>query len=267
MGRTFLVAMLGFALTSHADAHDTWMTGRTVDADGGARLELQLTSGMGFPSPESAVGADRVERADVFLGDRQSKLKAAPAGPRSLALHSEPLSDGLALAAVVLEPRELELDAAQVEEYLAELDAGEEVRAAYARTGHWRERYRKTATALVRIGTRGGPVPEARPLGLPLELVALSDPSRLPPGAGLRACLYAGGKPMPGHRIGLVSANSPETPWLVTNSDGCADFELTLPGRHLLRAIVLKPARERGVDWVSEFTTLSFELPHYREAR
>ncbi len=262
MRRILIAWVLVSAVVGTAAAHDTWMTGRAVRESAGTRIELELTSGMAFPSPESAVAADRIARAEVLLGDARSRLRAEPGGTASLTLRSEPLRDGLALASVVLEPRTLTLDPAQVAEYLDELEASPEVRAAYAKSGRWRERYRKNATALVRVGEGGGPVAPIAPLGLPLELVALSDPSKLPSGAGIRACLYAKGKPVTDHRVGLVSANEPGTPWLRTGPDGCVDFELTLPGRYLLRAIVLKPARRPGLDWISEFATLTFELPH-----
>ena len=145
------VAALALLLAAHASAHDTWLLGRVVEVDGSPQLQFDLTSGMSFPQAETAIAPDRIARAEVRVGQQHLPLAPSTNGA-SLRLSATGVARGLALATVVLAPRTLELDPAQVEEYLAELGPDPSVRAAYQRNGRWREHYRKNATALVQVG-------------------------------------------------------------------------------------------------------------------
>src|SRR2546428_13570143 len=57
--RAVLVGMLA-SWASLAAGHDTWLLPARFDLPAGGRIELDLTSGMGFPAPGSSVQPNRL---------------------------------------------------------------------------------------------------------------------------------------------------------------------------------------------------------------
>jgi len=70
----------------------------------------------------------------------------------------------------------LSLTPAQVEEYIAEIGASEQVRARWQRQQRWRETYAKLAKSYVGFGDTAGDLSWREPVGLELEIVPLDDP-------------------------------------------------------------------------------------------
>lgn len=265
----FVLAVLVAAPVAVALAHDTWLLPLRAVVPPGAELLLDLTSGMRFPTNETAPKPDRVADARVRLAGTVDTLGPARPAAHSLRFRAPLRHAGVATLWVDLAPRELALDSAQVVEYLAEIGAPDSVRRAYLRPaaegGHrWRERYVKHAKAFVRASSPQRPAPAtdsswSEPAGQALELVPEVDPTALRPGGVLRVRLIgAGGVPVPYTAVGLVGAGAREGGVLArTDASGRAVVRLPGGGRWLLRATVLRRASGPDVDWESDFATLT----------
>lgn len=264
------IRALGFALAAilisaaAARAHDTWLLPAKFHVAAGGKIELALTSGMAYPASETAIDPARVERAGVRLVGNTTTLAVGEKGKDALALAGPLASAGIATLFVELHPRTLDLEPKEVDEYLAEIGAAPSVRERYIAAPaprRWREAYTKHAKSFVRVGEPSSDRSWAEPLGLAFELVPESDPTALKPGQELAVRLLRAGKPAAGMAIGLVREGSPEGVLRTTDDAGRATFALPQAGRWLLRATELRPIEGKDVDWESDFTTLTFEVP------
>lgn len=260
MKRAFAtLAFLG--LVFPALAHDTWLLPERWRVRPGDRLVLALTSAMDFPRPETAVKADRLEAHSVRLAGKTHPL-APGSGERSLALSAVLKEAGVATAWIATRPRSLTLTPQQVAHYLEEIGAADTIGEQWKRSGQttWRETYVKLAKTFVRVGEGASESAWGEPLGLTLEIVPASDPSRLKTGDSLSIRLLWQGKSLPDLSVGAAAA-SPAKPVLVrTDAQGRATFELDRPGPWLLRATLIRPSEARQGEWDSVFTTMTLEV-------
>jgi len=124
-----------------------------------------------------------------------------------------------------------------------------------------RELFTRCAKSLVSFGdprAGGGDVA----LGLPLELVAETNPYTAAPGQTIVVRLLHRGEPLAG---ATVSARNPARPDMRlvqrTDSDGRAAFRLPQGGFWLVRAIHMLPSsRDSGADWESLWASLTFAV-------
>jgi uncharacterized GH25 family protein len=261
----FCVALAAILISAAAArAHDTWLLPAKFRVAAGGKLELALTSGMAYPASETAIDPVRIERSGVRLGGETAALAIGEKGKDALALGGTAASAGIATLFVELHPRTLDLTPEEVEEYLAEIGAPPSVRERYMAAPaprRWRETYTKHAKSFVRVGEPNADRSWADPLGLAFELVPESDPTALKPGQEVTVRLLRAGRPAAGMAIGLVREGSPEGVLRTTDDAGHATFPLPQAGRWLLRATELRPVDGKEIDWESDFTTLTFEVP------
>lgn len=255
---TALALLLLIAAPSHA--HDTWL----LPAQG-APDRLQLTSGMQFPQPDYAPRADRVERAWGGAEGRVAPLPKPKRGAQALEFRVS-ASSAPAAWAVQLRPRTLVMDQAEIGHYLDEIHAAPELRARWQQQPaprRWNEEYRKHAKALSHGVADHCPTLAAQPLGLGLELLIDADVCALRAGATLPLRALDAGAPKPGLVIALVGTGGREVAHAATDAEGRARLSLPSAGRWLLRATDLRPASadRPELDWQSDFTTLTFEIP------
>lgn len=257
-GLLLLIGLLG--LTPMANAHETWLLPATWMCPVNQMVTLDLTSGMEFPEPDHSIKPDRVAEARVRLGDTTINLKNFEAGTHSLRI-IEPLPrEGLATIWLSLRPREIELNAKQVAEYFAEIDASPEVRAAWARQkGPWRETYTKHAKTFVAAG-----MPKADPswktaVGMGLELVPSTDPLALTAGSEVTFFLLSKGRPLANTSVGIMGSAMPKREFRKSNADGRVTFPIAKAGSYLVFAVDLRPVNG-GETWLSDFTTVTIKV-------
>ena len=106
--------------------------------------------------------------------------------------------------------------------------------------------------------------------GYPIEIVPLANPASLTAGGTLEFLVLAAGEPVPGQLVyasyegfhGHDDAGAHREAAMVrTNGEGVAQVELTRAGRWYLRLIRMLPSDDEGVDYESNWTTLTFEVP------
>ncbi len=130
-----------------------------------------------------------------------------------------------------------------------------------------REAFSRCAKALILVGESAGgteSTPADRRIGLPLELVAETNPFRLAGGGELRLRVYFGDAPIRGVLVAAL-ARSPEQR-IAARSDAEGLFTLRLtPGVWLVKTVHMVPA-EAGLDadWKSLWASLTLEIPAQR---
>jgi len=248
---------------SFARAHDTWILPSRFRAPVGTTVTVTATSGMAFPAVESPIGAERIAIFRSRLAGQTGELKVQPSpGADRLDLPVELASPGIAAVGLSTRPREIRLKPSEVEEYLAEIGAPDELAAAWRASGkkEWVESYRKHATTFVRVGEPYSDTSFREPLGLVLELVPRADPTLLRPGQALGVQVLFRGRPLAGLVVTLVAEGGAPVATATSAEDGSLSLPLPSPGRWLLRATHLRAPERTGGPWVSDFATLAVRV-------
>ena len=263
------LARFGFALVTlslgvPAGAHDLWLVADSPSVAEGAPLRLKAATGMQFPESLSAVAPDRVDAFWVVdaAGERH-EVTGARADGKLLRADVQLDAPGVALAALAIKPRTLELAAAEFNEYL-EHDGLPQVLEHRRARGELeidaRESYAKYAKAIVTVGEDGSRDLATRPAGLRIEIVPLRDPGGVGAGEELPVQVLFEGRPLEGV---YVYALAPGADAYVdghrTNEDGRAAVQLPSGGLMSLHCIHMRPhADPELADWESFFATVSF---------
>jgi uncharacterized GH25 family protein len=250
-------------LSLPALAHDTWLLARPSAVEPGKPVTLELTSGMAFPAPETAIKPDRIARAAVRLAGETADLKDRRSAAKFLQLTTKPVKPGIATLWVELAPKSIDLTPDQVKEYLDEIGASDALRrewAAMPEPRRWRELYSKHAKAYVRVGQPAEDRSWAEPAGMALEIVPEKDPTALRPGDELPVRVLRSGQPVAAFAVGLVGPGNAQGVLETTDSQGRATFAIAHAGRWLLRATDVRRSTKPEADWESDFATLTFEV-------
>lgn len=244
--------------------HDTWLQATRTVAEPNQSVELQLTSGDGFKGLQLGPQADRVKLAVQHLRGATTPLEIGVTTEMFLPFRATPTVAGVAVYAVELKPRVLELKPELIETYLEEIHASASLRdqwSAMPAPKVWRERYIKSAKTFVRVGSRG-PQDDTwmKPVGLSLEIMPERDPCRLRAGDLLSVRVLKQGKPFAGLPLGFVADGETHHHIVVTDAHGRATAPVDHPGRWLVHGTDLRRSTEADLEWESIFTTLVVDV-------
>jgi uncharacterized GH25 family protein len=247
-------------LTSAAHAHDTWLAPKQFHLERPGEIILTVSSGMEFPKLDHAIKPDRVAsaRGRVTAGGTTDLTN------RSEAAHALELrgraAEGVTTFWTVLHPRPSEIKPEQVVEYVEHLGLPDPTTAtgAWERSGRPAVKYRyiKYAKSFTRAGTGRADARGWAPVGMRLELVPETDPTRAKAGGSIRFVLLDRGKPLGRYPVALVSAGKAKS--FVTDAKGRVSIDVAKPGAHMLRATTLVDSAEAETRWDVHFTTLTF---------
>ncbi len=268
-----LIAVLVFGGAVPLAAHDFWLAASSWRTAPGSVVTVTANVGDRFPVPTSYTDPARVE--SVVLVGPDARTPLSPAFRRegeSLAVPvALPAAPATYLVVVTIKPRFIEIPPRDFATYLSH-EGLERVVAERDRRGEsakpGRERYSRYAKLVLRAGD--GPSEHVtRALGLPAELVPLSDPTRLRRGDTLAVRLVAAGRPVAGALVGAIDAGSTGAPddWPIkarTDRDGLVRLRLDAPGPWLVRSVhMVRRDGETGpqaADWESFWASLAFDL-------
>ena len=229
-----------------ASAHETWIMPATFAAKVGEEVRLDVSTGMAFPTFDTAVRAERISQANYRLGKERGELKSFKAQDKSLAITQSFSKTGVAAVWLDLKPRDIELSDEKVAEYLDEIGATAELRKTWAaQKGRiaWKETYTKHAKTFLVVGKSGEDQSWKTPVEMKLEIVPISDPFSAVVGKDFTVRLLADGKPLAGAPIGLMNKSMKGRAFETTDSDGKATFTLRHSGEALLFAVHLRLRR------------------------
>jgi uncharacterized GH25 family protein len=262
--KSFSIIVLILFATLVVVAHDTWLTPRRFKVKQHSQVLFDLTSGMAFPALETSIKPDRVDAAGCRLNSKFSKLLKPVSGPKSLIFPARFEDEGIATCWIELKPRQLELNEQQVAEYFAEIDPSQAVRDAWKNMKsprRWRESYVKHAKTLVTVGDAGNDHSWGEPIGMSFEIVPSKNPAKLRAGDELPLRVLRKGNPVAQLRVNMVLAGQKDGEFQTTDEDGRTSFRIKRPGKYLVRATELRPSTKPDLEWESDFTTLTIEIP------
>ena len=253
----------GVLLIVSARAHDTWLLPDRFEVAPKTLVTLDLTSGMAFPALETGPKRERVEAARCRLAGRTFEISDMVAGPKSLVLKSELPDAGVATLWVKLPPKSIELKPAEVQEYLAEIDAPASLKKEWAEMKEprrWRELYTKHPKTFVRVGEAKGDRSWAEPVGMELEIIPEKDPTGLRVGEELPVRVLKGGAPHKDFALNALPAGETKGETKRTDADGRVVFRFEKAGQWLLRGTDVRKSVKPDTDWESDFATLTLPV-------
>ena len=268
--KVFSMIGLTLVVTLVAVGHDTWLAPREFNITRRSQVLFDLTSGMSFPILETSIKPDRIDAASCRLNNKVMKLLKPVSGSKSLMFPGKFEDDGTVTCWIDLKPRQLELNERQVAEYFEEIDPSQAVRDAWKNMKsprRWRESYVKHAKTLAYVGTSGDDQSWGEPVGTAFELVPEKNPFGLKAGDELPIRVLKKGQPITQLRVNIVLAGQKQGEFQTTDGEGRVSFLIKRAGRYLIRATELRPATKPDLEWESDFTTLTIEIPVRRSWR
>ena len=264
--RRVLIRAFGLALVavvaSIAGAHDTWLLPSSLKVPVGKAVTLHLTSGIVFPSDDFAINPGRIKRADARLGGVTRALANRGRTDNATLYRWTPATPGVAALVVELAPKVLTLQPRLIPVYLDEIGATVEVRRAWEAVPspkQWRESYVKHAATFVRVGDRADSGWVAA-LGMGFELLPLSDPTGIVAGGSLGLRVLRDGRPLAGQPVTIRRESSEQATVVTTDADGRTTLSFPADGRWLVAATELRRVRRAGLEWESDFATLTLAV-------
>ncbi|MBK6797274.1 MAG: DUF4198 domain-containing protein [Acidobacteria bacterium] len=262
-----LLALLCACLLVAANAHDMFLKFDSYFLNPNSRATVRLINGT-FRTSENAVTRDRM--ADVSL--------VKPAGERT----HPPLTDwrdlgntalltlqtgeaGTYVAGLYTKPRELTMNAAAFNRYLAQ-EGLPDTLAARKRDGELtresRERYSKHVKAVFQVGETHTDTYKTV-LGYPVEIIPQQNPYELKTGQTLEVLCVKGGQPIVGQYVLAgreFKGKEVAARGVRTDQQGVARIVLKGPGRWYVKFIHMSPVKDAPINYESKWATLTFEL-------
>jgi uncharacterized GH25 family protein len=262
--------ILLWLVPSSAEAHEFWLSPSSYATKAGEAVTISARVGTGFRGEAKPYAAPRLVRFTMSAAHVVDLSPAAQTGDDVWA--RVVLADGGgALIAYQSNETEIELPAAEFDAYLRleGLDAPLAERARRgASAGPGRERYARCAKTWIG-GTSAARL--TRPVGLPLEIVPLADPTR---GGDARfrvvdhgrpfanALVRAWRRPLAGHaspQEGAVRDSVPPVAESRTDAHGECTLSLAGGGEWMVNVVHMVPSDDRRVsDWQSLWASLTF---------
>jgi hypothetical protein len=227
------------------------------------RAGVRIHLGEHFPASGRVLEPDRIVRFDLIQSDAVSVLSRYRVDGRALVSDIEVPAGGCVLA-LSTGPRILRLEAEEFNRHLLR-DGVLQVYEPRRRYGQLdrpaSERRRRHAKALL---TAPGPRGDLflRPVGAPLEIVPLLDPTQLAAGSLLEVRVLSRGRPAPGLTI-LASGEAPQSSQFsaVTDDYGEAAFPPDRAGLWYIHAVDMRRLQgDPEADYECEWTTLTFAV-------
>ena len=278
--RSFLTILTLTISALAVTAHEFWLEPVRFVVAVGARVHLGFWVGESFAGErwEAAPKRFATLHQRTPTGTRTDLTAAVRAGsPDSLATTLTFAEAGTHLLAMRSQESLITLDGPKFTAYLREegLDNALKTRAQRKQTAQpGREAYRRCAKTLVLVGNGPAAATDTaclRPIGFPLELVALQNPYALAAGAAVPVRVLVAGKPAPAGVVVQVWQRSPNNrkagapTRLTTDARGQVQVPRQPGGGPVLVATVRMEAYPKGkaktpapADWRSTWASLTF---------
>jgi len=257
-----------------AFGHDMFLVLPDHDFPEGAPISIALFNGT-FDTSENTIDRERMLDVTVVDGaDRATHPSTEQWRDQGKISYLDFQSGlpGTYVVGVSTAPRMIELTAKEFNDYLKHdgvTDVLEARRTEGTSDRPAAERYSKHVKTILQVGESTTESFGHR-FGYPIEIVPLANPGDLAPGGTLEFLVLAQGEPAADQLVyasyeGFHSHDDTgshhEAATLRTDAKGVASVELTRSGRWYLRLIRMLPSDDEGVDYESNWATLTFEVP------
>lgn len=260
-----LVAASPILFLSRAAAHDLWLV-PPASAKSNEKAVVSAVSGTKFPNGDHAPDPSKFAKR-IVVGPDGTVSEAEAGGTKEKAglLTWTPAKGGVYAVAVQTAPKILKLDAEAFNDYLVS-DGLPHIYRLRAKEKSLDqpavERYSKSPKSLVRVGDGKGGDP-CKPLGLPLEIVPLTDPFSRKVGDALKVRVLFDGKPLADANLGWDHPGDGHDPAGTARTDakGEALIPVARAGLMTIRLTHMTRPKTKDYEWESFWTTLTFRIP------
>ncbi len=254
---------------SAAAAHEFWIAPETFRPAVNAATSVRLFVGDGFPGEHKPRDDKKLERFDIT--GPAADAKAVPIEGKDGADSAGSVTLAKAgVYAIAYRGKEstITLEADKFEEYLSEegLDAVlRQRRELHESSAAGREAYSRCAKSLICVGDEPAGAWDRR-TGLTLEIVPVSNPYAAHAGDTIDFLLLRDGKPVVGAQVTALTLDAGTTVRASARTDakGKVSFTIRQSGLCVIGAVLMDrvdaAAKRTDVDWVSVWSTLSFDL-------
>ena len=272
MKRTSIAGLL-VLMASGVWAHDMFLVLAEHSLDPNSPVSVSLYNGT-FDKSENAIARDRMLDVSVVNGAARVSHPATDQwrdeGQVAI-LEFETGEPGTYVVGVSTAANMIELTAEEFDDYLKHdgvLDVLEARHHEGDLTEPVRERYSKHVKTILQVGDAVTDSQSFK-LGYPIEIVPLANPASLDVGDTLECLVLADGDPVAdqlvyashegfhGHGEDGAHREAIDTR---TDENGVVKLDLSKAGRWYVRLIRMLPVDEEGVDYESNWATLTFEI-------
>jgi len=253
--------------------HDMFLVVPDHNVPAKSEVSVSLHNGT-FEKSENSIDRERMIDVSVVDGTGHVSHPAAKQWREEgtvTVLDLRTGSPGTYVVGISTKARMIELDAEEFNDYLKHdgvADILEQREKAGTLDRPAKERYSKHVKTILQVG--GSATDSyAQQLGYPLEIVPLLDPATLSPGTTLKVRVLADGEPAAdqlvyasyaGYHSNNEDGDHREAIKVRTDKSGVAGIEISRSGRWYIRLIRMLPVNEDGVDYESNWATLTFQV-------
>ena len=265
--RNAALVLVAWAASLSASAHEFWIETGPAAPAAGAPVIMTLRVGEFYTGELAGFASSHAISLHALSagGDEDLTGKVPANGTVVPLLRLSFAQPGSHVLAYESHPSQVVLEAGKFHAYLH--DEGmdwviKQREAAGTAAMPGRERFRRSAKALVKVGGQGDGASTVV-TGQRMEIVPLEDPLTSAPGATLHFQLRFDGQPRPGVLVKAWHKQAGQIMTIRATSDAQGRVELTLPfaGNWMLNAVHMVPATGAAdVDWDSFWGSLSFTL-------
>ena len=263
---TFTLITL-FASALVASAHDLFLKLDSYFLEPNTRAHVRLLNGT-FNRSDGLVARDRFHDISLVAhGDRKTGAESfswRDEGKTTL-MEIQTLEPGTYLVAASTKPREIDLKAAEFNDYL-DHDGIPDTLADRRRDGELgkdvRERYSKHVRAIFQVGNKLTDDYKL-PLGYPVEIIPQQNPYALKAGQTLTVLCTLDGQPL-GNQFVVAGWESVggkmQSTTTRTNQSGLAHFKLRAAGNWYVKLIQMSKLADEKLNYESKWATLTFAV-------
>ncbi len=264
--RVFIILSLSLLVSSVLLAHDLFLKLESYFLEPDTAVQVLVLNGT-FSESENSVTPDRVFDISVVTPTGLTHLDTTSWQVQgdSTWLRLQTAGAGTYVVGAGILPRVLSLGAEDFNEYL-EHDGIPDILKLRAERGELddsaTERYSKHVKAVFQVGAQRTGGFDAV-LGYPAEIVPLENPYELSVGSVLRVRCLVDRHPVPDQTViwgGEGAEGALEERRVRTDAEGVAQVRLDAPGKWYVKFINMVPSPEAGLDYVSRWATLTFEV-------
>jgi hypothetical protein len=242
-----------------------WVRPERYAVTPGGVLGFALQSGAEFVGTASELSPGRIRLEQGQLAMQPLPIPAPtlglPAISRFYVAFPRP---GLAVIQVDLKPEARSIGWAEVERYLRQLHASDEVRDAWSKVeppNPWQEVRTIRLKTFVRVGEpMANDQTATKGTGDGFELVPDADPTAMRENGTFAVRVLRDGRPVVGVMVEYLSLGESRQHVLVTNEQGRAEAALDLAGEWLVRAVDVRRVQAGNHDWDVDCAALTMSV-------
>lgn len=265
--KRILILIACFILFS---SHELFLKSDNYFLKDNAESELYLFNGT-FDKSENTISRDRIVSA-LILGPDYNFLPAEEDyydNGEVTFLKFKTGNEGTYVAGISTLPRVIELTANEFLEYLEHEGLTHMISERQAKEIHHqpaKEEYSKHVKAILQVGDEKSPHFNTV-FGYPIEFVPLSNPYQIKTGDRLAFKLLLDGKPLKNQTVHYSSRNSTRSQddsegSTSTDDQGIFVIYINKPGIWYVASIHMEESEKEGIDYVSKWATLTFEVAY-----